>query len=257
MKTVICDMDDTLCESCRPISFDMAEVITKLVNKGFTFVVIGGSDLHHIKEQVCDQLKVPIFVLANSGSKMYKWTGAGLEFLHQVRFTSAKKAKVFCALDNLRRKYSLIPETSYDDQVQDRGTQITISILGRHADFKHKAAYDPDKVKRKRFVEFLARRLKGFSLTIGGTSSIDITPASVTKGTCLRNFINKQGINKKDCLFLGDGLFPGGNDWSVKGVVSAFKVDGVGHTLKFLNRLDSGDVVGLSGLDMGGVWYPL
>jgi hypothetical protein len=52
-------------------------------------------------------------------------------------------------------------------------------------------------------------------ILINGSSSIDILPKGFNKAVGLTRLLEKLGLGKKDMLFVGDALFPGGNDYSV------------------------------------------
>ena len=45
---------------------------------------------------------------------------------------------------------------------------------------------------------------------------MDIIKKGFNKAVGLKRFLNKAGLKKEDVIFVGDGLFPGGNDYSVK-----------------------------------------
>jgi hypothetical protein len=231
MRILICDMDNTLTESCQKLSKRMARYITKITTKA-EFAVIGGSNLSHIKEQVLDQLNVPVHVLANSGTKYYKYNGKTLEKVYEIELED--KDKILKAIDELMNEYKIKPES---EQIQDRGSQITLSCLGRNAPQKDKEAYDKNKKKRKKFVNYLKKKLKGFEITIGGTTSIDITKKGMNKGFGIKEFIRINNFDKEDCLFIGDGLFKGGNDYSVAGVVQVQKVDSPKDTEKIFKEV--------------------
>ena len=53
------------------------------------------------------------------------------------------------------------------------------------------------------------------SILINAYSSIDILPKGFNKAVGLMRFLNKISLQKSDMVFVGDGLFPGGNDYSV------------------------------------------
>lgn len=236
-KIIFCDMDNTLCESCRDISEEMKREIERVVAKGYVFVVIGGSKIEHICSQVCRHLNVLVYVLGNSGTKVAEWDGGKLKEIFSDDFDEQDKRRVIKELEVLSSEFNLNPMTSKEDQIQDRGTQITFSVLGRHAPQDRKKFYDVDKSKRKKFVEFLKDKLKDFELTIGGTTSIDITKKGRNKGWGIKNFCEFFDYSFEDCLFIGDGLFPGGNDYSVIGVIDCIKVNNLDETLYELRKL--------------------
>ena len=64
-------------------------------------------------------------------------------------------------------------------------------------------------------------RLKHLSL-LGGTTSVDITKLGIDKAYGIRKLRDTLGIAIEEMIFIGDALFPGGNDYPAKeaGVLS-------------------------------------
>ena len=59
-------------------------------------------------------------------------------------------------------------------------------------------------------------RLPGLSINMGGATSIDITKEGVDKGYGLKRLADASGIPLKEIMFIGDAIFPGGNDYPAK-----------------------------------------
>ena len=57
---------------------------------------------------------------------------------------------------------------------------------------------------------------------MGGATSIDVTKPGIDKAYGIRKLRDILGISLSEMLFIGDALFPGGNDYPAKeaGVVS-------------------------------------
>jgi hydroxymethylpyrimidine pyrophosphatase-like HAD family hydrolase len=57
---------------------------------------------------------------------------------------------------------------------------------------------------------------------MGGATSIDVTKPGIDKAYGIRKLRDILGISLEDMIFIGDALFPGGNDYPAKkaGVVS-------------------------------------
>ena len=57
---------------------------------------------------------------------------------------------------------------------------------------------------------------------MGGETSIDVTKPGIDKGYGIRKLRDILGITLEEMIFIGDALFPGGNDYPAKeaGVVS-------------------------------------
>lgn len=64
--------------------------------------------------------------------------------------------------------------------------------------------------------------LSDFSIQLGGSTSIDVTRPGIDKGYGVKKLQETLGIAIEDMIFVGDAVFPGGNDYPAKqaGVVS-------------------------------------
>lgn len=51
---------------------------------------------------------------------------------------------------------------------------------------------------------------------MGGATSIDITQKGVDKGYGLKKLRDASGIPLEEMVFIGDAIFPGGNDYPAK-----------------------------------------
>jgi hypothetical protein len=58
--------------------------------------------------------------------------------------------------------------------------------------------------------------LPGLAINIGGSTSIDITREGVDKAYGLQRLSETIGVEIGEMLFLGDAIFPGGNDYPAK-----------------------------------------
>jgi len=55
-----------------------------------------------------------------------------------------------------------------------------------------------------------------FSVHLGGATSIDITRQGVDKGYGIRKLRDVLRVEIHEMIFIGDALFPGGNDYPAK-----------------------------------------
>ena len=62
----------------------------------------------------------------------------------------------------------------------------------------------------------LEQLIPGFAVRLGGTTSVDVTKLGIDKGYGMRKLRDTLGIGLHEMLFIGDALFPGGNDYPAK-----------------------------------------
>jgi hydroxymethylpyrimidine pyrophosphatase-like HAD family hydrolase len=100
--------------------------------------------------------------------------------------------------------------------IEDRDSQITLSALGQQAPLDEKKKWDPDYKKREKIKTILAPLIPEFSILLGGATSIDVTRPGIDKAYGIKKLRETLGIVIEDMIFVGDALFPGGNDYPVK-----------------------------------------
>jgi hypothetical protein len=245
MLTLIADVDDTVCPSTKPIQPALAAEIARLVKGGCNFAFISGSSLKQISDQLTPHLGVPHHLLPVSGSHYVKVEYEGnkpvFKEQYKLEFSAAERKEILSALEALIAKYSLKPLTSKEDQLQDRGSQVTLSLLGRNAPEDKKRAADPDGKKRREMLGFLREKMgEKYSMRIGGTTSIDITPQGIDKAYGIRRFLETNNLKPSQALFFGDKLGPDGNDFPATQVVDCVEVKDPAQMLEILSRFKPG-----------------
>ena len=100
--------------------------------------------------------------------------------------------------------------------IEDRGSQITFSAMGQEAPLGEKKKWDPSFEKREKIIAILKPLIPGFSVQMGGSTSIDVTRPGIDKGYGVRKLHETLGVAIRRMIFVGDALFPGGNDYPAK-----------------------------------------
>ncbi len=218
IRAIIFDLDGTLAESKSPLTHSMGELLARLLVHIPVAIMSGGSYTQFEK-----QLLVGMPPHANYGNLYLFPTSAGQcriyrdgrwESLYSNVFTPEQQTAVLRALNESLRETGLDkpPAHLWGKQIEDRGPQITWSSLGQQAPIEEKRAWDPDRSKRLPLQTALLKRLPGFSVRVNATNSIDITREGITKAYGVRRFSDIVEITIQSMLYVGDGLFPGGND---------------------------------------------
>jgi len=212
---IFCDVDNTVCESCCEISRGIATTMNS-INK--TFIFISGTDFTELKRML--PLRFPHFLLPNSGAEVYFFNGDKYIKYYTVEFKN--KDKVISVIKKAIKKFKLIPETP--DQILDRGSQITLSCIGRTAPKVLKDKWDKDLKKRKPIAKFISKELckDGFTITIGGTTSVDV---GIGKKVGLDKFINYMNIDTDRTIYIGDKLSKDGNDYPASFIMDCVSVE--------------------------------
>jgi hypothetical protein len=218
MKRLIAfDLDGTLAQSKQAIDQETAGLLKTLLDLTFVAIISGGK-WQQFEIQVVGRLptdaKLPrLFILPTTGTKLYRFVDGGWRCVYADLFSDNEKSAIRDALTIAIAQLDLSHMKIWGDQVEDRGSQITFSGLGQSAPLSAKEKWDPDRSKREKLQSFLQKALPDLSINIAGSTSIDITRAGIDKAYGLRKLSKYANVALDDMLFLGDAIFPGGNDY--------------------------------------------
>jgi HAD superfamily hydrolase (TIGR01484 family) len=154
--------------------------------------------------------------MPTTGTKLYQYKDGEWRVTYAELFADDQKKQILEAFDASLEATGFKPEKTWGERIEDRGSQITFSALGQEAPSGEKEVWDPDFAKRKVIQADLMKRLPDLSINMGGTTSIDITKKGVDKGYGLKRLSGASGIPLEQMMFIGDAIFPGGNDYPAK-----------------------------------------
>lgn len=213
-KHLFFDLDQTIAPSRQPILPEMYEMLETMP---YDKVVVSGQTTELIGWQ---SNQLPAFRLGQNGNhaidpkqKELWYTPLSPEHRQEI-------------LDHIQKLIALLPETPNPEwtPVEDRGGQITFSPIGNTAPVEHKKNYDPDRKKREKMLKEIPFVSEELVVKIGGSTSLDYIHKDRHKGGNVKRLIETLGWKPKDCVYFGDGLYPGGNDELVIGVIDTIAV---------------------------------
>ncbi len=225
-QLIVFDLDGTLAESKSSIDSEMSTLLHNLLGV-IKVAVISGGNWPQFEKQVLSKLPHDeslenLSLLPACGTKFYKYSNGDWEKLYSEDFIEAEKKKIMGSLTKAIEETGFIEKKVWGEIIEDRGSQITFSALGQQAPLDEKKKWDPDFAKRKKIQAILDKLIPEFSMRLGGTTSIDITKPGIDKAYGIKKLQDILGIAITDMIFVGDALFPGGNDYPAEeaGVLS-------------------------------------
>ena len=221
MKELVAfDLDGTLAESKQAIKEDMGEALADLLQVAHVAVISGG-DWPQFDKQVASRLPAradlsKLWLMPTTGTKLYTHQSGEWKAVYAELFDDETKKNIVEAFDASLQATGFKPDETWGERIEDRGSQITFSALGQQAPVEAKEKWDPDFAKRKVIQADLKKRLPELSINMGGATSIDITQKGVDKAYGLKRLRDESGIALDSMMFIGDAIFPGGNDYPAK-----------------------------------------
>ena len=233
-RLFVFDLDGTLATSRQAIDDDMGRLFVELLGIR-SVAVISGGDWPQFERQLLGRLPsniifTKLFLLPTSGTKFYRFNRVWTPIYADI-FTDVERQRVKDALGRAASHSGLADDGVWGDQIEDRGSQITFSGLGQQAPPDAKAARDPEISEAQQAEGLLDRSLPDFAVRIGGSTSIDITRPGIEKAYGIRKLATVSGFGLPEMLFVGDALYPGGNDAPVRDAgVETIAVNNVSET---------------------------
>lgn len=225
---VVFDLDGTLAPSKSIMDAEMGELVKQLLLTK-KVAVIGGGKLELFKHQFLNELKVPTSALKN----LYLFPTTATTFLRYNRgwkkvyshdLSASEVAQIRRAFDTVFAEISYEkPKKTYGKVIENRGTQVTWSALGQ--DIVKTLGVQGIAIKDKwrdqnfalklKIARGLQKLLPDLEVLAAGHTSIDITKKGIDKSYGLKQIEKYLKIKIPKMLFVGDAIFPGGNDYAI------------------------------------------
>jgi len=224
-KLIVFDLDGTLAESKSSLDAEMAKLLGALLGIVKVAVISGGGWPQFEKQLLAnlphDERLKNLSLLPTCGTKFYRYA-KDWKKIYSEDFSADEKKKIISSLKQALASSGFKVKKVWGKTIEDRGSQITFSALGQRAPIEEKKKWDPDFTKRKKIKALLDKLIPKFSVRLGGTTSVDVTKPGIDKAYGIRKLRDILGISIPEMIFIGDALFPGGNDYPAKeaGVVS-------------------------------------
>jgi phosphomannomutase len=243
VELAMLDLDGTLAKSKQPMVASDLKLLAALTRK-MPVVIVGGGK----KELFWRQVIRPIArfkpnlqnlrVMPTNGASLYVWNGHWSK-RYELSLTKAEAKRIRTALQTaLVRIRFKPPNRLYGNLVENRGAQITFSALGQNAPLLAKLKWNRMNDIRPRLLKELQKLLPNLNVHMAGLTSVDITRRGIDKSYAVRRAQKHFHVKKDEMVFIGDALFPGGNDYPAKKTgVPCLRVRGPEDTKRIIKRL--------------------
>jgi len=220
-KLIAFDLDGTLAPSKSPLPDQMEKLLTSLLDKYQVCIISGGkyqlfqtqvlANLHSTPKQLAK-----LHLMPTSGTRYYRYRNGDWEQVYAEDLLPEQKKKIVKALNEGLDELKWRPEKTWGEVVEDRDSQITLSILGQEAPLEEKEAWDPDGSRKIKLRDVIAPKIPEFEVRAAGTTSIDVTKPGIDKAYGIQKLLDMLSISKEEVLYMGDKAMEGGNDYPVK-----------------------------------------
>lgn len=226
---IVFDLDGTLTPSKSNMEPDMASALATLLSRK-KVAVIGGGSWSQFKRQFLNELACPrellqnLFLFPTTAMTFYRYQN-GWKKVYSHKFSKQDAERIRKAF---RETFIEVgyrpPQKTYGKVIENRGSQITFSVFGQDVVVRLgkkglmlKETWRNENTPLKlKMAKLLAKKLPQFEVRAAGFTSIDITKKGVDKAYGVRQIEKYVHMPVRKMLFVGDALFPGGNDAAAK-----------------------------------------
>lgn len=248
-KLIVFDMDGTLTESKSALDPQMASLLGKLL-ANHKVAVISGGKYGIFRKQFLPYLKADkkslgnLFLFPVTGTAFYKYKSGWKNVYAHYLSTQDKAAIRKAFADVLKRINYEHPKKVYGKVLEDRKSQMSFSALGQEVVAmlgKQKGLRLKEEWRRKntplklKIAQLVGKELPHLEVRAAGFTTIDITKKGIDKAYGLKQMEKYLKVKIKDMLFVGDAIFPGGNDYAItKTSIDYIPVKGPEETKKII-----------------------
>lgn len=248
---IVFDLDGTLAPTKSTIDAEMAKLIEQLLTQK-KVAVIGGGKLELFQHQFLNELKVPekllikLFLFPVTATTFFRYD-KGWEKVYEHDLSKEQISKILSAFEKVFEDINYQnPQKTYGKTIEDRGTQVTWSALGQDVvkvlgdkgvelKTKWKEKNTPLKLK---IASSLEKYLPDLAVHSAGYTSIDITKKGIDKAYGIKQMENYLKIKINKMLFVGDAIFPGGNDYAItKTAIDYCAINNPEETKEIIRRI--------------------
>lgn len=236
IKHFFFDLDNTLTRSKSLIAPEHIPVLEELA-KRCDVIVVSGHGEKDIRKHLTSELDGTYHILGQNGNFAESKDG---HVLWNNSLAAHQKEAISGFIEKAKKHLGLTVRDE-SDLVEDRDSQVAYSLIGHHEDKDKKESFDPDHKKRHALLADLADDVRTLAqeskveIRSGGTTVLDMFHFGKNKGYNVGEYIKAMDWNKDECLYIGDALFPGGNDETVVGVIETHAVKDYHETYEYLS----------------------
>jgi len=227
----------------------MAKLVVQLLRHRYVAVASGGAfeqfELQFLAKLPANANFSNLFLFpTNCASGYYYNLRLGrFQQEYDIRLSGREVKRIFRSFAAVFEEMEYVPpKKTYGVILENRGSQVTFSALGQKAPLRLKERWDPHQRKRQKIRKLLKKYLPNLEISIGGTTSIDVTKKGVNKTLCVKKLEQRLHVGKKDMLYVGDALFKGGNDYIMKSAkIACASVSNPEATKKLIRHIIAND----------------
>lgn len=219
-KAVLFDLDDTLAASFESPSAEMVGKVLAVLEKVPT-AIITGRDFPWMENDFLPQIAHSphidrFYVFPECAAQCLQYKNGEWRELYTEKLADDERQKINAAIEEAVRETRVLEGLPrFGEQLVQKKAMVAFAALGMQVPPDLKYSWDPGNAKRAKLREAIAAKLSQFDVVMGGATSVDVTKKGINKAGGVRWLAEHLRISPQEMFYVGDALFPGGNDYVV------------------------------------------
>ncbi|HWP61785.1 MAG TPA: HAD-IIB family hydrolase [Candidatus Paceibacterota bacterium] len=219
-RGVFFDLDDTLALTFESPSVQMIDKLIEVLAL-MPLAIITGRDFPWMARDFLPQItqrgrSEGLYVFPEGAAQGLQWYGAKWQELYGESLSEEDRERIKKAiLESVEETGILKDMPVFGERFVQKRAMVAFAALGYDVPADLKYSWDPGNLRRSKLRDAIAAKLPEFDVLMGGATSTDVTKKGVNKSYGV-NWLSKHlNIPASEMLYVGDALFPGGNDFVV------------------------------------------
>lgn len=214
------DFDETLAHSFEEPGVDMVDLVARILTH-MPIAIVTGRDFAHISKGFLPILEhgpgiEKLWIFPDTAAQCVVWRNGVWQSLYAIDLSDEERTRIKRAIEEVVAETGALTGLPiFGQQYIDRNGQVSFAALGMEVPESLRHTWDPGNVRRLRLQESLQNKLPEYGVVFGGATTIDITHKGVDKAYAIRWLSQELSISPSEMLYIGDALYPGGNDYPV------------------------------------------
>jgi len=219
-KAVLFDFDDTLAPSFEPPSAEMVSRVSLLIQR-MPVAIVTGRDFAWMDRDFLPRVATAdhterFYVMPEGAAQCFVWSGRAWKEMYGHSLGEKDRGHIEKVILECVRKTGVLEGLPvFGPQFVHRKAAVAFAALGWQVPRDLRHTWDPGNVRRTALRDSIARELPGFDVLMGGSTTIDVTKKGINKSCGVLWLSEHLRIQPQEMLYVGDTLFPGGNDYVV------------------------------------------
>ena len=219
-RAALFDLDETLAPSFEPPASEMIARVLSLLER-IPVAIVTGRDFGRIGDDFLARVSASahvdrFFLLTEGAAQCFRWSGSAWREVYTESLSPLECERIKTAFKEAAAETGALEGLPvFGEQFVQKRAMMAFAALGIGVPRDLKYTWDPGNVRREKLFSAIKRALPDLEVLMGGATSIDVTRKGVDKAYGVRWLAEHLNIAPPDMLYVGDALYPGGNDYVV------------------------------------------